>query len=77
MPAEQSTLASCLAVVLVLLAGLTLAVVLLILGLHLFAVVLLCGSGVFALIGLHYLVWGKWVTRLLRNSEQEEEQAEE
>ncbi|HEX4129987.1 MAG TPA: hypothetical protein VHZ24_08080 [Pirellulales bacterium] len=41
--------------------------------LGLFGVVLAIGGGVFALAALHYLVWGQWLSRIIRDEVEREE----
>jgi hypothetical protein len=42
-----------------------------------FGMVLAIGGGVFAFIGLHYVVWGWWLSRMIREEVEQEERGSE
>ncbi|HWB00023.1 MAG TPA: hypothetical protein VG713_16095 [Pirellulales bacterium] len=63
-------------IVLTVLVGIAIAAALVFLTLGVFAVVLAIAGGVFALAALHYLVWGQWLSRMIRDEVEAEEQRE-
>jgi hypothetical protein len=75
-PESSKPRGSLLAMVLVLLFVLVCTAALVFLTFGYFLLVLVIGAGVFGLAGFHYVVWGWWLTQVIRREEEEEERRE-
>lgn len=76
-PEASKPRGSWMAIILVLLVAICAVVGLMFLTLGYFVLVLIIGAGVFGFAAFHYLVWGWWLTKVIREEEERKGAEEE